>query len=174
MDIHARVVAAVETLKPTCGREAINEAMAAGFEGLFATNGFATDVRSPAGLYVSAMRTGFYAGNPQHLSPEFRECVVLAVLVVQGADVNLALHVFIALASGISVADVLDVVFLAGMYSGANLLSQSMKVVTKAFSAIIAAADAKATGPAAVFQHIAAQFTDARPDDARAPRRDPL
>ena len=36
------------------------------------------------------------------------------------------------------------------------------------------AADAKATGPAAVFQHIAAQFTDARPDDARAPRRDPL
>ncbi len=167
MDIQAKVAAAIATLRPSCGRDAINDLLAAGFEGLLATNGLGVGNRSPGGLYVSAMKTGFYSGNPQGLQPDQREIAVLSILTVQGADANLALHVFIALASGITVADVLDVVLLAGMYSGANLLTQAMRVVTKTFAAIIGAADARATGPAAVFKCIMEAFPDQQLDDAR-------
>lgn len=170
MDIDARIDTAIKVLKAGCTPDKINEAMANGFEGLLATNGFATNNRSPGGLFVSAMKTGFYANNPAGLSIEHRECAVLAVLVVQGADVNLALHVFIALASGIPVADVRDIVLLAGMYSGANLLSQAMKVVTKTFSAIIKAGDARAQSPAEVFKLIMDEF----PDDELAAAREHL
>jgi alkylhydroperoxidase/carboxymuconolactone decarboxylase family protein YurZ len=168
MDIQARVAAAVAVLRPSCGRDAINDVLAAGFEQVLATNGLAVDVRSPAGQYVSALKSGFYAGNPQRLSPEFRECAVLAVLTAQGADVNLALHVFIALASGIAVSDVTDVVLLAGMYAGTNLMTQAMRVVTKTFSALLKAADSRAVGPLKVFEFILAEFPDPALDEARA------
>lgn len=157
-----KVAEAVAMLRPTCGRDAINDALAHAFEQSFAANGFATDVRSPVGQYISAMRNGFYAGDPQRLSPEQREIAVIAVLVAQGADVNLALHVFIALASGISVADVLQVVLLAGMYSGTNLLTQANRVVAKTFAALLKAADGRAVGPTNVFQCIIQEFATPR------------
>jgi len=160
MDIQAKVAAAVAALKPSCGRDAINDLLASGFEALLTTNGLGVTSRTPGGLYVSAMKTGFYSGNPQGLQPEQREIAVLSILTLQGADANLALHVFIALASGITVADVLDTILLAGMYSGANRLTQAMRVVTKTFAAIIKSADGHVTGPAAVFECIMEEFPD--------------
>ena len=170
MTSHDKLEAAVAKLKKSCDRDAINAAMAAGFEQLLATNGLDVTNRAPGALYINAMKTGFYAGNPAGLDPQDREVAVLAILTVQGAQSNLALHVFIALASGIKASHVLDVILLAGMYSGANLLSQAMRVVTKTFAAIVKAADVGATGPTRVFELIAAEF----PDPTFGPARDLL
>jgi len=167
MDIKAKVAAAIATLKPVCGEAAINAIMASGFEDLLATNGLDVGIHAPGGLYINAMRTGFYAGNPAELVVTDREVAVLAILTVQGADANLALHIFIALVSGISVQHVLNVILLAGMYSGANLLSHAMKVTTKTFAAIIKAAGTCPKGPGDVFTKIMDEFPDAPFDAAK-------
>ncbi len=164
--MHAKVVAAMRQIQGACGSQDINQFMAAAFTDLFRTNGMPSGASSPGGLWVSAMQTGFYSGSaPAQLVQ--REVAVLAVLTAQGADVNLALHVFIALAVGLSPQEVLDVILLAGMYSGANLFSHAMKVATKAFAAIVDAGASGAKSVGDVVKHIGARFPDAELDQAK-------
>ena len=166
MDVYAKVDDAIARLQHTCGAHDINQLMAAGFVDLLRTNGVQTGNATPGGLYVSAMEAGWYTGISK---PDIvrRETAVLAILTVQGADANLALHVFIALASGMSAREVLDVILLAGMYSGANLLSHAEKVATKTFGAILQAAEGNAADTATVFRCIMDRFPDAALADAK-------
>jgi alkylhydroperoxidase/carboxymuconolactone decarboxylase family protein YurZ len=167
MGIQTRVEAAVRQLSPTCTLDAINDVLAAAFVDLFKIGGYAVDLRSSPGLYTEAIRRGFYATGQQMLRPEYRECAVVALLASEEAEANLALHLFIALMAGIAADDVVDIIFLTGVYCGVNVLTKSLRVVAKTFDAIIAAADARLTAPAKVFEKILSEFPDPMFDEAR-------
>ena len=83
---------------------------------------------------------------------------VIALLASQGAEANLGLHIFIALAAGIAADDVVDLLFLTGIYCGANLLTKSLRVAAKTFEAIIQTAQAGCKEPAPFFAAIAKKF----------------
>lgn len=171
MDIHARVDAAADRLRQTCTRDAINQTLAAAFADLFRLNGFSYEPRSAPALYAEGITRAFYSTGHEQLEPDHRECAVIALLVAQQADVNLALHLFIGLMSGLRARDVADLVFLAGVYAGANVLTAGLHVLAKTFDAVLQSANAGAATPADVFAKILRAYPDPAYDDARAALR---
>ena len=169
MDIQAQVVAAVKQLKPICTPEAINKALAGLFAGLFKLNGQTVESLSPVDLYTQALQRGFYTSNNPMLDSKYRECAVVALLASQEAEANLALHVFIALMINITPAEVVNIVFLTGVYSGVNVLTKSLRVVAKTFAAVIAAAaEAQPTTAEKVINRVLGAFPDQPFEDAKA------
>jgi len=167
MDIHARVDLAAARLRQTCTMDGINEVLAAAFADLFRIDGFGYEPRSAPALYAEGITRGFYSTAHSQLEPDHRECAVIALLVQQQADANLALHLFIGLMSGLRARDVADLVFLAGVYAGTNVLTAGLHVLAKTFYAVICAADAGTTTPADVFATILRAYPDPAYDAAR-------
>lgn len=167
MTIQDRVQDAMAVLGPSCSLPAIDTVLRDMFSGAFTVGGYGTTHRAAPDLYIRAVAEGFYSSKTQVLPSRDRECALVALLASQGADTNLALHLFIALAAGVPVDDVIDLLFLAGVYCGANVLTTSLRVATKTFEAIIQAAADGVQGPRAVFRAIAARFPDRDFDLAR-------
>jgi len=174
-EIHPRVDSAVRKLNRSgVTPDAINEALAAALVDLFEVNGQAVSRDSPYSHYSEAMRLGFYTEKDPLLRGDRREYVVLALLASQQAEGNLGLHVFIALMNGISPADVVNIMFLTGVYGGVNVLTNALRIVAKTFDAVIAAADAPptATGDRSaitgeVIQKVLSAFPDPKYDEAK-------
>ena len=158
--IQDRVATAIEKLKQDCTLDDVNRFLQRGFQGNFTVAGYAPNDQAVA-TYVGAVSGAFYTHSGQLLTTQYRECALVALLASQGAERNLAIHLFIALLAGVSVDDVVDLLFLSGVYSGANLLTQSMRVATKTFDAIAQAADDGVVGCEAIFRAIGSRFPDA-------------
>jgi Carboxymuconolactone decarboxylase family len=171
-EIHPRVDAAVaKIMRSGVTPDAINQALVALFVDLFEVNGQLVRRGSPYSDYSEVIRLGFYTEQGALLRVDRREYVILPLLAMQQAERNLGLHVFIALVNGMTPAEVVNVMFLTGVYAGTNVLTNSLRVVAKAFDAIIAAADAiPPDRPATVIdvlQKIMSAFPDPEYDAAR-------
>jgi alkylhydroperoxidase/carboxymuconolactone decarboxylase family protein YurZ len=116
------------------------------FEADFALSGYPTTSdplvanSSAVSLYLSSIEKAFYQVRPLpgRVTNDDRERVVLALLASQGAGRNLAIHVYLALMEGVSAIEIIDILFLSGIYSGVNLLSQSLKVADTVFVEVVA------------------------------------
>ena len=161
MGIQDQVEGAVKALKRSgVTPEAIDKALEAAFAELFTANGHAVARFSAIDLYAQAVQVGFYDEKHQLLRSERRECVVLALLASQQAERNLGLHVFIALMNGISPAEVVNLMFLTGVYCGINVLTNSLRVVAKTFAAIISAAGDPRSTTVEVIKRVMSAFPD--------------
>lgn len=69
-----------------------------------------------AAPWLGAVMEQFYPGTV--LAPRERELVLLAMLAARGGAFTLSIHVYWALAEGVSPAEIAQVLLLAGMYDG--------------------------------------------------------
>lgn len=168
MPIQDEVQKAVINLTRGWAPDSINNVLAQLFDGMFAIGGYDMRPDSVPAAYTHAVRRAFYTDNCQLLPAQSRECALVALLASQGAEANLALHIFIAAAAGIPVDDIVDLLFLTGIYCGANLLTKSLRVAAKTFDAIIQADKDGVRGPAAVFRAVVKEFPDPAFDLAAA------
>lgn len=154
------VATAAGKLQKTCTSKGINQGLALLSSKLLEDVGSPAAPGSPLELYTRAVQGGFYSDKPL-LDAKYRECSVLALLVSQGAEVNLALHVFIALMVGLTPDEIVNIVFATGIYCGVNRFTSSLGVVEKAFNAVIQAAndgENTARTPLGVFKRIGDSF----------------
>lgn len=146
---------AAATLRATFSLDAVNHTLSALFAKGLADSGFVVDAASPTGLYIEAISSGFYDRGSQLLPGRYRECAVVSLLASQGDGPNLAIHLFLALMTGISANDTYDLLLLTGVYAGVNRLTSSLKIAHLTFDAVIKAADAGDKTPGEVFARIA-------------------
>ena len=85
--------------------------------------------------YIQSIRSKFYAGSAAGggggMTDADRERCLIAVLASREGGFNLALHVYIALMSGLTQHDVADVIFLVGVYAGVDRMSDGFATVMK-------------------------------------------
>lgn len=62
------------------------------------------------------------------LSRADRERCLVAVLTARGPDANLGVHIYMALMHGVPVSEIAELLFLAGVYSGVDNLTEAIKV----------------------------------------------
>ena len=132
----------------------VNHALGTAFTTVLQASGFQVDMSSAPGMYIEAVRSGFYDRSTQLLPGRYRECAVVALLASQGADANLGYHLFIALMVGISANDVYDILLLTGVYAGVNRLTAALGVARTTFDAVIYAAHDGVKTPGDVFARI--------------------
>jgi hypothetical protein len=65
------------------------------------------------------------------MHPQHRERVLIGVLVSRDAGLNLALHVYIGLMERLSSHDIADIIFLSGIYTGVDCISDGLDTVTR-------------------------------------------
>lgn len=93
-------------------------------------------VYPPALPYVHAIRELFYGGSTadmatSRLSAENRERCLLAILATRGPGLNLALHVYLALVSGVSPMEIAHIFLLTGAYSGVDTFAAALQTEAK-------------------------------------------
>jgi hypothetical protein len=91
--------------------------------------------------YVKAIRKQFYKRAHQRMRPQDRERVLIGVLVSRDAGLNLALHVYSGLMEGLSPHDVADIIFLSGIYTGVDCISDGLDAVTRTLDVLSQLAD---------------------------------
>jgi alkylhydroperoxidase/carboxymuconolactone decarboxylase family protein YurZ len=123
----------------------LREFLRSTFEADFAVAGYPTNSSatvedsSAVSLYLSAIEKAFYQVLPAagRVTNDDRERVLLALLASQGATGNLAIHVYLALMEKVPAVEVIDILFLSGIYSGVNRLTQSLKVADAVFNQVV-------------------------------------
>jgi len=84
--------------------------------------------------FVTAIRQAFYGGEDQFyaedetMSAKDRERCLIAVLASRDAGLNLALHIYVGLMAGLSPQQIADVIFLCGVYTGVDRISDGLHV----------------------------------------------
>jgi alkylhydroperoxidase/carboxymuconolactone decarboxylase family protein YurZ len=76
--------------------------------------------------YVTSIRDSFYGGSGTHMTVLDRERILIAVLASRDGGFNLALHIYIALMEGLMPAEIADVIFLSGIYTGVDRISDGL------------------------------------------------
>jgi ubiquinone/menaquinone biosynthesis C-methylase UbiE/alkylhydroperoxidase/carboxymuconolactone decarboxylase family protein YurZ/uncharacterized protein YbaR (Trm112 family) len=83
--------------------------------------------------YITAIGNAFYGPLPDdritkrdELSTADRERCLIALLAAQAADGNLAVHIYLGLMNGLSTGEIAHILFLAGTYSGVNMLNNAL------------------------------------------------
>lgn len=119
---------------------------------------------SPVSLYLSSIEKAFYqvATDPGLVTNDNRERVVLALLSSEGAVGNLAIHVYLALMEGVSAMEVVDILFLSGIYSGVNRLSRSLEVADVVFLTVAELASDTPPSVEGTLKKIIEQFPEER------------
>ncbi len=139
------IEAAVEAHKPAYqafeNAGDVNRLLRRTFEAHFALSGYQVDPDSPVTAYLTAVEKAFYVDEPGpgRLANDDRERVILSLLASQGAVGNLAIHVYLALMEGVGASEIVEVLFLTGIYSGVNRLAQSLKIANVVFLELVAA-----------------------------------
>jgi alkylhydroperoxidase/carboxymuconolactone decarboxylase family protein YurZ len=83
---------------------------------------------SLAGDYVAAVTSIFYEVHPNALSEADRERCIVALLASRDADVNLAIHMYLALMEGVNPSELAHILLLAAVYSGVESFSDGLEV----------------------------------------------
>jgi len=82
-----------------------------------------------AAAYMTAVETIFYDDpQPDMLSAKSRERCIVALLAVRDADVNLALHMYLALMEGVDPGEIAHILLLAGVYGGVESFADGLRV----------------------------------------------
>jgi alkylhydroperoxidase/carboxymuconolactone decarboxylase family protein YurZ len=84
--------------------------------------------------YISAIRRAFYEGTA--MLPRDRERCLIAVLASRDAGLNLAIHIYIGLMEGLSPEDIGDIIFLGGVYSGVDRISDGLAAEMKTLTVL--------------------------------------
>src|SRR5262245_5906624 len=74
--------------------------------------------------YVNAIRQAFYEGST--MAPRDRERCLIAVLASRDAGLNLAIHIYIGLMEGLLPKEIADIIFLGGIYTGVDRISDGL------------------------------------------------
>jgi alkylhydroperoxidase/carboxymuconolactone decarboxylase family protein YurZ len=74
--------------------------------------------------YISAIRRAFYQSSP--MDPKDRERCLIAVLASRDAGLNLAIHIYVGLMEGLSPQEIADIIFLGGVYTGVDHISDGL------------------------------------------------
>jgi alkylhydroperoxidase/carboxymuconolactone decarboxylase family protein YurZ len=84
--------------------------------------------------YINSIRRAFYEGTA--MEPEDRERCLIAVLASRDAGLNLAIHIYLGLMEGLSPAEIADVVFLGGIYTGVDRISDGLAAEMKTLTVL--------------------------------------
>jgi len=84
--------------------------------------------------YIDEIRRAFYAGTA--MQPSERERCLIAVLASRDAGLNLAIHIYIGLMEGLSPAEIADIIFLSGIYTGVDRISDGLAAEMKTLKAL--------------------------------------
>jgi alkylhydroperoxidase/carboxymuconolactone decarboxylase family protein YurZ len=76
--------------------------------------------------YVTSIRDSFYGGSGTTMTTLDRERCLIAVLASRDGGFNLALHIYIALMEGLTPEQIADVIFLSGIYTGVDRISDGL------------------------------------------------
>jgi alkylhydroperoxidase/carboxymuconolactone decarboxylase family protein YurZ len=60
------------------------------------------------------------------MQPKDRERCLIAVLASRDAGLNLAIHIYVGLMEGLSPQEIADVIFLGGIYTGVDRISDGL------------------------------------------------
>ena len=84
--------------------------------------------------YVNAIRQAFYEGST--MAPKDRERCLIAVLASRDAGLNLAIHIYIGLMEGLSPQEIADIIFLGGIYTGVDRISDGLAAETRTLTVL--------------------------------------
>ncbi len=76
--------------------------------------------------FIGAIRNAFYDGSGQIMSAKDRERCLVAILASRDAGLNLAIHIYCGLMEGLSPQEIADVIFLGGIYTGVDRISDGL------------------------------------------------
>ena len=84
--------------------------------------------------YINAIRRAFYEGTA--MQPKDRERCLIAVLASRDAGLNLAIHIYLGLMEDLSPGEIADVIFLGGIYSGVDRISDGLAAEVKTLTVL--------------------------------------
>jgi alkylhydroperoxidase/carboxymuconolactone decarboxylase family protein YurZ len=108
--------AQLDTLRHAYSKEDMVQLLSSGIPGL--------DDRTTE--FIGAIRKAFYDGGAGSMSAKDRERCLIAILASRDAGLNLALHVYCGLMEGLSPQEIADVIFLGGIYTGVDRISDGL------------------------------------------------
>jgi Carboxymuconolactone decarboxylase family len=122
--------------------------------------------------YIGSIRTTFYDGSSATIVPKDRERCLIAVLASRDAGLNLALHIYIGLMEGLTPQEIADVIFLSGVYTGVDRISDGLVTEVKTLGVLVRVIAETATPPlqctaSAVVAALRAAFTLPLPTSAQ-------
>jgi len=84
--------------------------------------------------YIDAIRHAFYEGAA--MQPKDRERCLIAVLASRDAGLNLAIHIYLGLMADLSAAQIADIIFLGGIYTGVDRISDGLAAEMKTLTVL--------------------------------------
>ncbi len=84
--------------------------------------------------YIDAIRSAFYDGTA--MRPKDRERCLIAILSSRDAGLNLAIHVYLGLMRGLSPGEIADIIFLGGIYTGVDRMSDGLAAEMKTLTVL--------------------------------------
>ncbi len=90
--------------------------------------------------FIAAIRKAFYDGSAESMSAKDRERCLIAILASRDAGLNLALHVYCGLMEGLSPQEIADVIFLGGIYTGVDRISDGLAAEMRTLGVLACAA----------------------------------
>jgi alkylhydroperoxidase/carboxymuconolactone decarboxylase family protein YurZ len=84
--------------------------------------------------YIHSIRKAFY--DSSRLKPVDRERCLIGILASRDSGLNLALHIYIGLMEDLSPDDVADVIFLGGIYTGVDRISDGLDTLVRTLTVL--------------------------------------
>ena len=76
--------------------------------------------------FIGTIRQAFYDTSQRTMEPKDRERCLIAILASRDAGLNLALHMYVGLMVGLSQQEIADIIFLGGIYTGVDRISDGL------------------------------------------------
>jgi alkylhydroperoxidase/carboxymuconolactone decarboxylase family protein YurZ len=96
--------------------------------------------------YIGDIRQAFF-NNDSPMKPKDRERSLIAVLAARDAGFNLALHIYIGLMEGLTPREIADIIFLGGIYTGVDRISDGLGALVKTLAALKGLSDGEMCTP---------------------------
>ena len=84
--------------------------------------------------YIDEIRKAFY--DRTTMDPKDRERCLIAVLASRDAGLNLAIHIYLGLMAGLKPAEIADIIFLGGIYTGVDRISDGLAAEMKTLTVL--------------------------------------
>ena len=116
----------------------------------------------PTSAYIDAIRAEFY-DRTQKMDPKDRERCLIAVLVARDAGLNLALHIYNGLMVGLTPDEIADIIFLGGVYTGVDRISEGFFAATRVLTLLALLAGNQSSSNCTVANVVGALIQEFRP-----------
>jgi len=116
----------------------------------------------PTTAYIDAIRARFYDHTPTMTAKDRERCLI-AVLVARDAGLNLALHIYIGLMVGLTPQDIADIIFLGGVYTGVDRISEGFFAETRVLTVLSLIAGNSSSSDCSVMTVVKALMHEFRP-----------